>query len=359
MKQVALFALLLPLTACGVLVGGGDHHLAADPDANDAAPASGDAGSSPSPDVDASGPKLTVLASGQHSPRSVTVDTDAIYWINAASGGVPGQIMRLARTPGAKPTVLVDDLVAPNHLHTDPRSTTSTRWLFYTENGNSPGLFQIPTSGGKAITYDHDDAAFQHVWMASVAVSEVVDRSTGLAHLHRIDIGPDPTPASSCTIYESQIPTTFPAAFTNADDIWFEDRQSKTIFHASTDCGASAAEPFVVDQTAVAMTFNTDYLYWVNETGEVRRLALTSTNGAFEEFLVPGLTTPSGLVFGGQSSLVLSDSGSGKIWRVSRSLPPVLLAEGQAGPQDIHALVGGSSVIWANEMSGEIVQCDY
>ena len=372
-----LVVMLLSLSACGLIVGVGDHHLAApDADASDPqpGPGGGDApGGDASADADAdarggsvvdvdAGPPIgtiTVLATGQHSPRSVTGDSDAIYWINAASPGVPGQVMRLARVAGAIPTVLVDNLTEPFDLHMDPHSNASANWLFYTENGASPGLFQVPRDGGAVIMYDQENAAFQHLWTSSVAITEVVDRNTGFGHLRRSDIGLAPTVGTGCALYDPGAVTTYPAAFTSGSDVWFEDRHSSAILHASTDCDGSPATVFASEQTAVAMALGSEFVYWANETGEVRSLARLTPNGSINDFIVPPLTAPSGLAGGGVNHLIVPDQATGKVWRVSRSELPGLLADGQGGPRDLFTDVSGSSVMWANETSGEIVQCHY
>jgi hypothetical protein len=89
------------------------------------------------------------LASAQQTPGAIVVDASTVYWINQASAGNPGALMKLAKS-GGDPIILKSALPGPYALTSD-----ATR-LYVSANDTSPGasfqnIYLQDKAGGDAV----------------------------------------------------------------------------------------------------------------------------------------------------------------------------------------------------------------
>jgi sugar lactone lactonase YvrE len=138
-------AVTLAVAACGAF---GSDTPPSPGDGADAGSADGAGPADGAADAEVTGPAQD-LATSQQTPTSIVVDQASVYWINEASGGKKGAVMKMAKS-GGNAVVLAADITAPTALAAD-----ATR-LFFSDNDKSASasyqnLWRQDKAGGAAV----------------------------------------------------------------------------------------------------------------------------------------------------------------------------------------------------------------
>jgi hypothetical protein len=360
MKRALAASFALAASACGLLVGIGDHHLRGEEDAGSSAdgdtiesggdgvaPAEG--GSDDASAIDAGPADGPVeLARGQQNPSHIVADGTQLYWVNESDPGKPGAIMAMVRD-GGQPYAL-----APNRLNPVQVRLDGT-FVYFTDDHPAGGLFRVPRDGGTVELIDANDAGLGYGPLGAGAAicSEAHAFDGGGAKIRCSN--KNPPQGAPCYPYATDVPgTRFPSVLADQTYTYTYDPSTSAIMRAEiADCTGASAIPFASSQPGVrSLGFHGQFVDWVTAT-DVFHLDQAKPGQNPTDFATgfTSLRMTSGYLSNGQ---LLVDDGTGMVWWVRTGGGRVLLGSGQAGPRGV---VGDSQgvVYWTNRASGQIM----
>ncbi len=363
-------AVAVGLTAplgCNLLLDIGDHHLGTDSGAGagasgggtSATGGAGGGGAGPGGAGGAGGAGgcwraiPVVIASGQVHPTVIRVADMNVFWINEATAGSPGAIMKAPKEADAgAPTPLVPSISNPRGLW------LGTQILFFSNDigplPGQPGLFKrAKADTGSVIAVDIGDGFGAGALQASGTYAYTAASAPDQTLIRRSSLG---GPTGGCYPYHGG-PGTIDALAVDVARVYFSDPAGPNVLRTlslACDAGAQlfAANP---DGTAArAIKTVNDDVFWVTATQVLKGNKLAV--GAEPTILATDQKGPRDLTLL-RKKIVFTNEEDGTVRSVDPDTKEVcVLASGQGGP---HGLADDNqSLFWTNYDSGEIVRYD-
>jgi hypothetical protein len=361
------WALAVAASACGLLVGIGDHHLREEP-AEETGPDSGleatadevnvpdavDDDGATDAELDggfAGGP--VELARDQQNPSQIAVDSSQLYWVNESASGKPGAIMAM-RLDGGAPRAL-----APNRQHPVQLRVDSI-FVYFTDDyvppaGGTYGLFRVPQAGGAVEPVDVEDGGLGYgaLGKGGRMCSEAYAVDGGGVWIRCSD--KNPPQQGSCYPYAQPARgARLPAIVGDSVYAYAVDPTASAIMRASlTDCTGASTTTYATTPPGVRhLTFHGQFLVWVTAS-DVYHLDVTKT-GAQPSLVATGFAGLASVTGYLQSGLVVADEARGEIAYVHGPSTNLTLASGQSSPRGVASDAQGV-VYWTNRASGQIM----